>query len=82
MAESEQANDVQERSEDAQSAPGKIRLAEEEPKAAFSSGWRWPIIIIIVGVIAIGAFVTLATSATRPEPPPPPPPPPPAVPPG
>lgn len=51
---------------------------EDGPSPPFEKGWRWPLIIMIVGVIAIGAFVTLVTAANKPPPPPPPPPPAPA----
>ncbi len=50
----------------------------------FAKGWRWPLIILLVGMVALAVFVTLVTAPTAPPgppplPPPPPPPPPPAL---
>ncbi len=76
MAESDRPQDETELTEDDQSADER---AGEEPdgKPPFAKGWRWPLIILLGGIIALGAFVTLVTQPEGPPVPPPPPPPPP-----
>jgi hypothetical protein len=76
MAESERPQDDTEPTEENQHADGN---EGEEPdlKPPFAKGWRWPLIILVVGIIALGAFVTLVTQPEEPPAPPPPPPPPP-----
>ena len=75
MAESDQPQDDTELPEEDQSPD---RSGEEEPdgKPPFEKGWRWPLIILVVSIIAMGAIVTLLTQPEEPLPPPPPPPPP------
>lgn len=78
MAESERPHDGTEPTEEDQQADGN---GAEEPdlKPPFAKGWRWPLIMLVVGIIAMGAVVTLLTQPeVLPAPPPPPPPPPPA----
>ena len=52
-------------------------IGSSDPKPPFAKGWRWPLIILVVGIIALTAFVTLVTQPEGPPAPPPPPPPPP-----
>lgn len=75
MAKTDEAEDAQ-GTEDEQ---GSDREETVGPPP-FAKGWRWPLIILVVGIVALAAFVTLLTSpAELPAPPPPPPPPPPAL---
>jgi hypothetical protein len=78
MAESERPQDDTEPTEEDEQADGN-GADEPDLKPPFSKGWRWPLIILVVGIIAMGALVTLFTQPEEPLAPPPPPPPPPGV---
>ncbi len=81
MTESERPEEATEATEEDEQADD-IGTEGFSPKPPFAKGWRWPVIFLVVGIIALGAFVTLVTQPEPPAPPPPlpaPPPPPPGV---
>ena len=75
MAESERPEEATEATQEDEQADG-IGTEGLSPKPPFAKGWRWPLIFLVVGIIALGAFVTLAIQPEPSAPPPPPPPPP------
>lgn len=74
MAEAEQAEG--QRQDDEPPAIGVERLQREDPPPAFAKGWRWPLIIFVVGIVVLVVLLALTLPSSVPPPPPPPPPPP------
>jgi len=61
MAKTDEAEDAQQGTEDEQ---GSDREETVGPPP-FAKGWRWPLIFLVVGIVALAAFVTLLTSPTE-----------------